>query len=112
MSSAVLVAEAQRLLDRGTRHDNRMAAWYARSACEDTIARHLQERGLDMGHATMKSQLICLEALDPNLAQHAGSVWGQLSSACHHHAYDLAPTGPEVAGYLAQVRALADQVAP
>ena len=110
MSPLALLAESRRLLDQGTRQGNRMAAWLARAACEDAVRGHLDERGLDAGRASMKSQLICLEALDPELARRSESVWSQLSGASHHHAYDLAPTGPEVAGLITEVEALVDDV--
>lgn len=54
----------------------------------------------------MKSQLICLGAVDAELARRSETVWTQLSGACHHHAYDLAPTGPEVAGLISEVEGL------
>lgn len=107
MNAPALLTEARRVLDQGTRQGNRMAAWLARAACENAIRAHLDARGLDTGRASMKSQLICLEALDPELARRSESVWSQLSGACHHHAYDLAPTGPEVAGLIGEVETLA-----
>lgn len=77
-----------------------MAAWLARAACENAVLDALCSHGLDVARGTMRSQLICLESVDPDLARRSESVWSQLSGACHHHAYDLAPTGPEVAGLI------------
>jgi hypothetical protein len=54
-----------------------------------------------------KTQLICLPAyLDPRLAREAGYVWAALSSACHYHPYDLAPTAAELSGWIDAVAAL------
>ncbi len=54
-----------------------------------------------------KTQLICLPAyLDPRLAREAGYVWAALSSACHHHPYDLAPTAAELSGWIDAVATL------
>lgn len=102
-----LLEEAIRVLNRGTRHDNRMAAWLGRAACENAVRARLEARGVEVGRAAMRSQLICLEAVDPDSARKAESIWSQLSRACHHHAYDLAPTGAEVAGLLDEVATLA-----
>jgi len=54
-----------------------------------------------------KTQLICLPAyLEPRLAREVGYVWAALSSACHYHPYDLAPTAAELSGWIDAVATL------
>lgn len=55
----------------------------------------------------MKTQLACLPTyLEPGLAREIGYVWATLSSACHYHPYDLAPTAAELIGWIDAVAAL------
>ena len=57
--------------------------------------------------ATRKTQLTRLPYyLQPRLAREISYVWAALSSACHYHPYDLAPTGAELAGWIDTVVAL------
>lgn len=54
-----------------------------------------------------KTQLICLPTyLEPRLAREVGYVWAALSSACHYHPYDLAPTAAELSGWIDAVATL------
>ena len=56
---------------------------------------------------TMKTQLTCMPAyLEPRLAREVGYVWAALSSACHYHPYDLAPTAAELSGWIDAVATL------
>jgi hypothetical protein len=46
---------------------------------------------------TRKTHLICLPTyIDPRLAREIDYVWAALSSACHYHPCDLAPTAAEL----------------
>lgn len=50
---------------------------------------------------SMRTQLLCLPTyLDPGLAVRVGWAWSALSQACHHHAYDIAPTAAELRRWL------------
>jgi hypothetical protein len=53
-------------------------------------------------------QLIFLRTYlsDADLAARAGHAWSALSRACHHHAYELAPTAVELQSWFALVREL------
>lgn len=73
-----------------------MAAWLARSALEAAVVNRLQALGHDVGQATMGSRLTCLYVLAPGHAAVAEFAWNRLSRACHHHAFELAPTAGEV----------------
>jgi hypothetical protein len=56
---------------------------------------------------TRKTQLICLPAyLEPRLARDASYTWAALSSACHYHQYDLAPTAAELSRWIDSTAAL------
>ncbi len=60
-----------------------------------------------MHDCTMKTQLTCLPTyLEPRLAREVGYVWAALSSACHYHPYDLAPTAAELDGWIKAVATL------
>ena len=58
----------------------------------------------------MRSQLTCLEVAcqDDDTAAAAEHAWARLSGACHHHAFELAPTATEAQRLIDAVQALAD----
>ena len=57
-----------------------------------------------LGDCTRKSQLACLPFyLDARAAREAAYIWAALSDACHYHAYELAPTAAELAGWITAV---------
>ena len=54
-----------------------------------------------------KTQLTCLPAyLQPAIARQINYVWAALSSACHYHPYNLAPTAAELYGWIGAVTTL------
>lgn len=56
---------------------------------------------------TMRTQLTCLPTyLDGGLAHDVNYVWAALSSACHYHPYDLAPTAAELTRWIDAVATL------
>jgi hypothetical protein len=58
---------------------------------------------------TMKSQLILLRELgDPDIGRTAQIAWDGLSSACHHHAFELQPTSRDVRALLGLVIKVAE----
>jgi hypothetical protein len=86
----------------------RAAALLALRALEDALARLWDERAPDLRSCSVPTQLICLRSYleDPRLAARAGHAWSALQRACHHHAYELAPTAGELEAWLAVVREL------
>jgi hypothetical protein len=80
-------------------------------ALEATLRRLWDRRALDLQGQPMRVQLICLRAYlgDPELAARAGHAWAALARACHHHAYELAPTAAELRAWLSMVDALVAQ---
>lgn len=45
--------------------------------------------------------LVLPQVVDVSTARHAAAVWGALSAAGHHHAYELTPAAAELAGWRA-----------
>jgi hypothetical protein len=62
----------------------------------------------------MRTQLICLRSYleDAPLAARTSHTWSALSRACHHHAYELAPTSTELEDWFAVVGELVRKVEP
>jgi hypothetical protein len=83
----------------------RASALLARRAVEATVHRLWERRALDLRGCSMRVQLIFLRAYlgDADLAARAGHAWSALGQACHHHAYELAPTAAELRGWLSVV---------
>lgn len=55
----------------------------------------------------MRAQLLVLRTkAGGDVARQAAAAWHGLSRACHHHAYELAPTAAELRGWLEAVRAV------
>jgi hypothetical protein len=90
----------------------RASALLAGQALESTVARLWTAQDLDFHACPMRTQLICLRTYlgDPDLAARAGHAWSALSRACHHHAYELAPTAMELQSWLEVVDELVRKV--
>ncbi|HEX9203674.1 MAG TPA: hypothetical protein VF964_06910 [Vicinamibacteria bacterium] len=92
----------------------RVSALLARQALEASVVRLWGRRTLDLQGCSMRAQLICLRTYlgDADLAARAGHAWSALSRACHHHAYELAPTAAELRGWFSVVGELIQKVGP
>jgi hypothetical protein len=92
----------------------RVSALLARQALEASVVRLWERRTLDLQGCSMRAQLICLRTYlgDAELAARAGHAWSALSRACHHHAYELAPTAAELRGWFSVVGELIQKVGP
>jgi hypothetical protein len=106
-STPAALLEAAR--DMCQRSDAATAGMWPRAAA--LLARQAIEGAVDLYWATgpapvladcsMRTQLICLtEIAGPDLAGIVSSSWASLSSACHVHPYELAPTGSELLGWI------------
>jgi hypothetical protein len=86
----------------------RAAALLGRQALEATLEDHWATRAPGLERASMRAQLACLPdyLADRRLAADVAFTWAALSEACHHHAYELGPTAPELAGWLDSVERL------
>jgi hypothetical protein len=59
----------------------------------------------------MRTQLICLaDAVGITIAGTVSSTWASLSSACHLHPYELAPTAGELLSWTADVQGFCDDL--
>ena len=101
--------------ERGSRTDGwpRLAAVLGRHSIEEALRQYwcLREPGLE--RCSGRAQLLCLTAYlsDRDLARETFAAWSDLSSTCHHHAYELAPTAEELRGLLDVARRFAFEVA-
>jgi hypothetical protein len=98
--TAIALRNAERLLDGNVGaagSSARLAAFLARQALEDLVDQHLRALGAEVPNASMRSKLVILRSLGTTeRADDAAMAWNRLSSVCHHHAYELAPTVSEV----------------
>jgi hypothetical protein len=90
----------------------RVSALLALQALEASVARLWQRHALEFQGCSMRTQLLCLRSYleDTALAARASHTWSALSRACHHHAYELAPTSTELATWFAVVDELVRKV--
>ncbi|AEF41267.1 hypothetical protein [Hoyosella subflava] len=111
VSAPVFLHFAQQILDGSVQVEHsqtaRAAAFLARQALEELVDERCAQIGPNLDRATMTSKLIILRVLgDEPDAEAAASAWHGLSHACHHHAYELAPTAEEVRHLCRQVAGL------
>ena len=76
----------------------RAAALLARQALEESLDTFWLARSLPLSSCPTRPQLLCLATYlpDASLAANVHHAWSALSDACHHHAYELAPTAQEL----------------
>lgn len=109
MNSADRLDLAEKLLDGGRLAGvwPRCAVWMIRLAVEyeiDAVWRHHRPEVLACNR---RSQLLALGIVTDGEIQHrATALWTALSRAAHHHHYELAPTAPELQGWLHEARRL------
>ena len=85
----------------------RASALLARQALEAALDGYWAARGIAFETRSSRAKLICLAQYldDRELAGRVHHAWGALSDACHHHAYELAPTVAELTAMLDVVEA-------
>jgi hypothetical protein len=94
-------------------HSNRAACWIARAALESAVDDLLDTQQRSAPDASMRSKLTVLQvafAQDSDVPARAEYAWNRLSQACHHHAFELAPTATEVRHLIGLVAGLSDPV--
>jgi hypothetical protein len=114
-TAAALLQQASRVLNSPSGHSNRMACWIARAALEAAVDNLLGARQRSAPDATMRSQLTVLQVVcghDDEIAARAHYAWTGLSVACHHHAFELAPTATEVHHLISLVGTVVDAAPP
>jgi hypothetical protein len=113
LTPAELLTEARLLISRPDASMSgvwpRTAAFLTRQALEEAVnARWAASSATSpMLHATTWSRLACLPAyVSGPAARQAIFAYAALSSACHYHSYELAPTAGELTGWITDVEAL------
>lgn len=111
-----LIEKAWQQLESPDPNALRRACWLARTALEGTITELLKIKGVAADRASERAKLSCLEGIysdDRALTFKAEYAWSRLSDACHQHAYELAPTYPEIqhlVGLVAELATLTDNM--
>ena len=117
MTPAEILAAANALArpGRNTRAHGwpRVVAVLARHAIEEALRQYWALREPGMERCTWHAQLLCLTVYLSNreLAREAAAAWSDLSRACHHHPYELAPTANELRALLEVAHRFAAEVA-
>ena len=89
----------------------RASAILGRQALEIALGQLWARVAPGVENASARAQLTCLpEYVDAQLAGRIRYAWHALSTACHHHAYELPPIASELNGWLDDVEALAAEV--
>lgn len=85
----------------------------ARRALEEALHDLWLARAPGLELASARAQLSCLPDYlgDPGLAAEIVFTWSALSGVCHHHAYELASTAPEIERRLDAVDRLVSKLA-
>lgn len=119
MTPASLLAAARELIARTDAATlgvwPRTSALLARQALEQAIrSRWLTEpQTAGLAACSMRTQLTCLPYyLDAASAGQVAYAWAALSSACHYHRYELAPTAAELTSWIDDVDRLLPQIVP
>lgn len=115
MTPDELLGAAERLIERPsetTRHVwARGAALLIRQALEMAMQRRLAERVSDLRALRWHTQLLALrDFTDSATATRAGQLWAALSSATHHHGYELPPSAQALRGWRAAVGEVVEQL--
>lgn len=106
-----LVERARQQTEAQDPYSLRRACWLARTALEGVITELLKIKGVAADRASERAKLSCLEGIyvdDRALVHRAEYAWSRLSETCHQHAYELAPTYPEVQHLIGLVAELAN----
>ena len=107
--ASALLDEARRLLTNAPGDTAgmwpRAVALLARQALEIALDDFWRSKAPGAQLASRHAQLICIGAFvkDVKVASGIRSAWNNLSRACHHHAYELAPTADELSRMIAGV---------
>ena len=100
-----LLDDAERLIQ--SREDSwpRGSALLGRMALEEWVRTHAMALDPGLALASMRSQLLCISVrVGAEQAARANFLWSALSSACHHHAYELSPTRKEIGALIRDAR--------
>ena len=107
--ASALLDEARRLLAKAPGDTAGMwpkaVALLARQSLETALDDFWRWKAPGAQLASRYAQLICIGAFvkDATVAAGIRFAWNDLSRACHHHAYELAPTADELSRMIAGV---------
>lgn len=77
------------------------------SAVDELWGQRTREIAAQPARVSMRAKLLCLGVyVDGEVAKDVAYAWAALSRACHHHPYELGPSGVELQNLLASVRTL------
>lgn len=90
----------------------RGVALLTRQALESALDELWRRRAPRIAAASARAQLLCLSEYlrQGGVAERVRYAWSGLSRACHHHAYELPPTAPELQAWVATVAEFVDAV--
>jgi hypothetical protein len=114
MKAEQLLQRAKEILDGSSTPAQprrmRIAAFLIRQVLEEEVSVACERLVARMDHPVrMRSRLLVLHVLDQTgVAGKIEYAWNALSRACHHHAYELAPTTSELQHLLTVVTHLVD----
>jgi len=82
-------------------------------AVESAMGQWWERRSFDSRACPVRVQILCMRLSlgDRDLAARAGLAWSALDRACHHHAYELAPTATELRSWLTVAGELVERLA-
>ena len=91
----------------------RASAILALQALESAVRLLWKKHALAFDACPMRAQLLCLGTYlgDGSVAARTSHAWSALERACHHHAYELAPTAAELQAWFSVVAELVGRVA-
>jgi hypothetical protein len=91
----------------------RAAALLARQSIETSLDVVWRARAPGVSMCSIHAQLLLLPIYlsDQTMARSAAYAWAALTRACHHHAYELAPTLSELRSLIRLARELANMTA-
>ncbi|GAA4682371.1 hypothetical protein GCM10023215_15450 [Pseudonocardia yuanmonensis] len=90
----------------------RTCTWLIRLAFEHGLDDFWATHDPAIAEVTRRAQLLTLtRTIDQDLGSRATELWHTLSRAAHHHAYELAPTGPELRSWHHDVHTLVTTLA-
>lgn len=82
------------------------------SAVDELWRQQSREIAGQPARVSMRAKLLCLDVyVDGEVAKDVAYAWAALSRVCHHHPYELGPSGGELQNLLASVRTLIPSLA-
>jgi hypothetical protein len=90
----------------------RAAAFLARQALEASLIDLWSRRSPGLAGCPTRIQLICLSAagLEADVAQQVRHTWAALSTACHHHPFEVGPSSQELNQWIGVATRLSEAV--